>query len=281
MGASLGLALKKTNPEHVEIVGYDREPSAASAAIQRCAVDRVQSDLTSAVKGANIVIIATPVLTIREVLKEIAPALPDGCLVTDTGSTKTNVLAWAKEYLPPKVSFVGGHPMAGKEKSGVEAADAELFQGCPYCIVPPKKASSKAVRSIVSIAELVGARPFFIDASEHDRFVAAISHLPLVISAALVSATASDPEWSKMAALASSGYRDLSRLASGSPKMSRDICLTNRDALVQWIDRFIKELGRYRGLLLEGDDRVEEAFIQARKAREAWLKSRESHLKRG
>ena len=269
IGGSMGLALKKV--ADLELVGFARRPEVASKALSIGAVDRAEANLLSAVEEANLVIIATPVVAIKEILAQIGERLSQGCIVTDTASTKAQVMGWAEEFLPSSVSFIGGHPMAGKEASGIEAADADLFAGCTYCLVPGRRATAEAINVVEGLVGQIGAKPIFLDAPEHDSLVAAISHLPLLLSAALVSATTRSPSWPKMAKLAATGFRDLTRLASGNPEMSRDICLTNREPILHWIDEYIKELGEFRRLVGEGGQEMEQAFIRARQGRERWL----------
>jgi prephenate dehydrogenase len=196
-------------------------------------------------------------------------------VVTDVGSSKKVVLEWAEQYLPKEVQFVGGHPMAGRETSGPEAADADLFRGKAYCVVPSPRAAQRAVSEVTSIAEAVGARPFFIGVEEHDSFVAAASHLPFLLSVALVACTSKSVNWEDIAQLASSGYRDLTRLASGDAVMHRDICVSNSEPIVAWIDSFIRELYEVRNLLQDGGESrsedLKEVFEQASVARAQWL----------
>lgn len=278
IGGSIGLALKKAEESHsepqtknLEIIGYVRRPEAASLAVNMGMVDRVETSLENTVKQAEIVIIATPVLVIKEILSQIASSLPHGCVVTDAGSTKVEVMKWAEELLPPAVDFIGGHPMAGKETYGMKAAEADLFQGSVYCLTPARKASPQSVDKIADMVKKLGAAPFFIDAQEHDELVAGISHLPFLLSAALVTGTASGPTWERMKKLAASGYRDLTRLASGSPEVNAQICLTNQQAILHWIDKFIDELQRYRRLVDSGSNQLEEALAEANKLRQEWL----------
>ena len=271
IGGSIGLALKQTNEPGWEIVGYVRHSEAASVALKLRAVDRVEMNLEHAVDKADLVIIATPVLTIREILSQIASCLSPGCIVTDTASTKLEVMKWAEELLPATVDFIGGHPMAGKETYSIQAAEAKLFHGCAYCLTPVKKTSPQTVDKVVKIVGKLGAMPLFIDAQEHDNLVAGISHLPVLISAALVSATSQDSSWDRMSKLAASGYRDLTRLASGNPEVNAHICLTNRQAIIHWIDEFTKELSRYRQLVSAGNEHLERALIEASRARREWL----------
>ena len=270
IGGSIGLALKQAD-EELDIVGYVRRPEAAFAAVELGAVDRVETDLKETVRQSDLVIIATPVLTVRDILSYIADYLPPGCVVTDTASTKLQVMKWAEELLPPTVDFVGGHPMAGKEAYGIQAAKADLFQGCNYYLVLAKRSSPQAVDKVTNMVQKLGATYLLVDAQEHDNLVAGISHLPMLLSAALVSTTASDASWNKMSSFAASGYRDLTRLAAGNPQVNAHICLSNQQAILQWIDKFSEELNRYRQLVNSGDKRLEEALTEANRARREWL----------
>jgi prephenate dehydrogenase len=271
IGGSIGLVLKRAGSDGVELVGYARRPETADRALQLGAIDRVEGSLASAVDKADLVILATPTMSVKEILSQIGSHLPAGCVVTDVASTKVQVMKWAEESLPPSASFVGGHPMAGKELSGIDVADADLFKGCTYCIVPGRGSSDDAVQAVVDLVNRIGARPVFVNAAEHDQFVAGISHLPLVLASALVMATTRSPYWSKMSELASTGYQGATRLASQHPRMNRDICLTNGENIVSWIDDFTKELQRFRALIAEGDLGLEQAFDRARQARNAWI----------
>lgn len=271
IGGSIGLGLKKADKSDCEVVGYVRRPEAASLAVNMGMVDRVETSLEDTVKEAEMVIVATPVLTIKEIVFKIADSLPHGCIVTDTGSTKVQVMKWAGDLLPPTVDFVGGHPMAGKETYGMKAVEADLFQGSVYCLTPAKKTSSQAVDKVADMVKKLGAVPFFIDAQEHDELVAGTSHLPFLLSAALVTSTASEPTWEKMRKLAGSGYRDVTRLASGSPEVNAQICLTNQQAILHWLDRFIDELQKYRHLVNLGDERLKETLAEANRLRQEWL----------
>jgi len=275
IGGSLGLALKRAKGTGVEIVGFSRSQETMSKAKSCGAIDKVAGDMASSVAQADMVFISTPVMTIKEVLEHISGHLPPQCIVTDAGSTKAEVMCWAKEYLPPEISFIGGHPMAGKETYGIEEADADLFKGCVYCLTPSPNASPQAVQAVTGIVELIGASPLFIDAEVHDNLAAGASHLPLLLSTAFVSATMGSASWDEMCNIAARSYHDISRLASGSPEMNRDICITNRDAIVHWIDRYIEELKKYRNLILGNDEGLGKAFASAREARGKWLKEKQ------
>jgi prephenate dehydrogenase len=245
IGGSLGLALRKADVG-MELVGFARRPEVATRALDVGAVTCTEASLTSVVENADVVFIATPAVVVRELLVEIGNHLGDGVIVSDTASTKATVMSWADEILPPSASSIGGHPMAGMEASGIDAADGELFNGCTYCLVPGRNATREAIDKLEELVRHIGATPLFIAAEEHDNLVAGISHLPLVISLALVAATTKSPSWSSMAALAATGYRDITRLASGDPRMGRDICLTNGEQIQHWIDTYIAEMQELR-----------------------------------
>jgi prephenate dehydrogenase len=272
IGGSIGLALRQGKNSEWEVVGHSRRRETVAKALTLGAIQRGETSLEDAVRRAELVIIATPVLTMKEILFKIASHLASGCIVTDTGSTKVPVMKWAKELLPPTVSFIGGHPMAGRETYGIQAAKADLFRGCAYCLTPSEKASPEALDTLTGMVRKLGATPFPVDPQEHDNLVAGISHLPLLLSAALVSLTTKNPSWSKMSKLASSGYHDFTRLASGNPEVNSHICLSNQQAIIDWIDKFSQELERYRQLVTTGDKGLEQALAQANRARQKWLK---------
>ena len=274
IGGSIGLALKQTNWRDVEIVGYVRRPEVGSLALGLGAVDKIELGLEETVRNADLVIIATPVLTIKDIFSQIAAQLHPDSIVTDTASTKLEVMRWAEELLPPTVDFVGGHPMAGRETSGIKAAQADLFHNCTYCLTPTPQAKPAAVQTVTDMVKQLGATRLIISAEEHDNLVAGISHLPLLLSAALVSATTENPSWEQMSRLAASGYRDLTRLASGNPEVNAHICLSNQAAIIFWIDEFSKELEALRKLVADGDNKIEKALALASKARQKWLEKR-------
>jgi prephenate dehydrogenase len=271
IGGSIGLALRQMERPGWEIVGYSRHQETVAKASSSGAIERGVTNPKDAVEQAEFVIIATPVMTIKEIFSEIALHLPAGCIVTDTASTKVQVMKWAKEILPPTVEFIGGHPMAGKENYGILAAEADLFRGCTYCLTTSEKVSPKSIDTVISVIKKLGAMPFFIDAQEHDNLVAGISHLPMILSAALVSLTTKNSSWSKMSKMAASGYYDLTRLASGNPEVNAHICLSNQESIVDSIDKFRQELDRYRQMVAGGDRHLEQAFTDANKARQEWL----------
>jgi prephenate dehydrogenase len=253
IGGSVGLAIKRSGIKDVHVVGTARTRDTLLRAKKLGAIDEEARTAAEAVRDARLVIVAAPILATRPIFEEIAPALVPGAVVTDVGSTKSNVMRWAKDLLPDTVHFVGGHPMAGKETPGIDAADADLFREKTWVVVPSVTADEGAVKTVVGLAQLCGANVTFMDADEHDSYVAAISHLPLALSSALFSVVFGSAAWPELAALASSGFRDTTRLASGSPEMAHDIMISNRENVLHWIDRFIEELSRFRAAIAAGE----------------------------
>lgn len=285
IGTSLGLALKQRSPE-LTIVGMDRERGHAEQARKMGAVDRVEASATAAVAEAELVIIATPIIAVRPTLQEIAPALRHGAVVTDTASVKSEIMKAAREVLPPHVNFVGGHPMAGSERSGPEGASATLFvdekgRGRTYCVVPSLDAHQDAIDTVRGIVQLVGARAVDIDAEEHDALIAAVSHMPIVLSLGLFTLARNSPAWGDLSKLAGPAFKDLTRLAMGSPEMALDIFSSNRDNVIHWLDRLVAEMGRYREMLSGEERPLHEAMLKAQLDRQTFEERPEEDEQRG
>jgi prephenate dehydrogenase len=280
IGTSLAMGLRaadeKTSPlGPISVVGFDADKRAASEARGRLAIDRAAGSLEEAVRDAQIVVLATPVQAIRDLLSRIAPMLQPGAVVTDTASTKAAVQRWAEELLPPTVDFIGGHPMAGKEQTGVAAAQHDLFADAIYCLTPSVRARQEAIDAVEAIVTTLGAKPYFIDPLEHDAYVGGVSHLPFLLSLALVEATSRSSSWREMAPLAASGFRDISRLASGDVTMHRDICLTNGESLTRWINEAVTVLLELRDQIGSGNAKaIEAALGHAKEVRDAWIATR-------
>src|SRR5256884_6424437 len=267
IGGSLGLALHQADVAK-QISGYDSNSDATNQAWEIGAITKICDTAEKAVQQADMVILATPILAMPELLEHIAPELKRGVLVTDTASTKVQILNWAKTLLPANVMFVGGHPMAGRELSGIKAAEVGLFEGCAYCLIPAAQASSKGVAQLSEIVMRIGAHPLVLDADRHDRLVAGISHLPFVLSSALVQCLSKEEDWRELTTLAAGGFRDTSRLAAGSPTMYRDICVTNKVEILNWLDALALELNNIRSLIARDDENLETYFAQAKQLRE-------------
>lgn len=257
------------------VQGWDRDPAAIAKAIERGAIDHGSAALHEIVRAADVVIVATPVLAVCTVFEAIAPYLKPGAIVSDVASTKVQIVAWAEATLPFHAVFVGGHPMAGGERHGVEHARANLVQGATYCLTPASEVPQAALDTLQAMIAAIGARPLLLSPELHDRYVAAISHLPFLLSAALVQQTARDERWPEMRRLAATGYRDVTRLASGDATMHRDICLTNADAirpLLHDMARLLNDLADQ----LDDATVLHEFFRAAQHHRDEWLRERDA-----
>jgi prephenate dehydrogenase len=244
MGGSLALALRE---KCRRIVGVARRPESVVTARAWGLVDEATTDPLAGIQGADVVVLATPVRTIIRQISQLGPHLPAGCLLLDLGSTKAKIVT-AMARLPHSVQAVGGHPMCGKERAGLDAVEADLYQGKTFVLCPPPGAHPQALIRAEVLVRAIGAYPLIMDAVRHDRLVAAISHLPYLLSAGLVVTAASvadnDP---LLPRVATSGFRDTSRLAGSDVTMMRDIMLTNRQAVLAMLTHcraWLKELNR-------------------------------------
>ena len=253
IGGSLGLALKRTGFGG-QIVGVSRA-STIDKALELGAIDEGWSydDLGRALKGADLVFICTPIKRILELIKEIGRLADPGAIVTDVGSTKRLIAAQAQAHFRDEIYFVGGHPMAGSEKSGVTAADPFLFQNAIYILVPDTRVPADRYQVLVDLLRRLGARVMELGVEAHDQAVAAISHLPQIIATSLVGMVGQlNAERDHFLPLAAGGFRDLTRIAS-SPFVPvwEDICATNADEIRGMIDRYIAALQDLQGRLEE------------------------------
>jgi prephenate dehydrogenase len=224
------------------VVGWSRRQSTVALAVDRGILDIGAPSATAAVDYADIVVLATPVLAMRALMGEISSALRVGAIVTDVASTKEAPERWAAELLPAHAHWIGAHPMAGKEVSGLDHVDPSLFRGRTWVVVPPPGADRKAVATVERLGRELGSRVIEMDASSHDDAVANVSHLPFMASTALSDAVIGSERFEAWSAVAATGLRDLTRLASGDALMHRDICITNRDRIADAMDRFATEL---------------------------------------
>lgn len=269
IGGSIGLALHQATAAR-EVTGYDLGKGVTDQARKMGAIDVPCNALADAVRGAELVVLATPIGAMRSLLQHIADTVTPGAVVTDVASTKAQVISWAEEFLPAQVAFVGGHPMTGKEQSGVEAADAALFQGRIYCLTPTFRTRPSAINKVSAFVEALGARVRFLEPAEHDGQVAGVSHLPFVASIALMKVVGEGAAWGDASLLAANGFRDMTRLAAGSPEMYRDICLTNRDALLRWLDEYSATLRTVRQHIAARERNLSEEFAKVQQLRLDW-----------
>jgi prephenate dehydrogenase len=272
-GAAAGMALKNAKLSGVEIIGTSNDRDALSTALSKGAIDRVQRSLRSAVSDAQVVFVDAPLHETHELLETVGPILPDGCVVTDTGTSKRLVQDWAERYLPESVSFVASRPLLKNPPRTIEEADPSVLDGANYCVISGGSTRQDAVRTIVRLIERMGAKPLFLDAEEHDSYAAAMAHLPMVLSAAYVTATAGDDSWRDIHRLAAGEFADMSRPVSNDPQDNESICLSNPEALVHWLDQLIAELYSFRNQISDSDkigDDLLDKFIKAWEARAKW-----------
>lgn len=273
IGGSFALALKAAGAVD-RVIGVGRSAKNIRRAIGLGIID-AQGTLDAPTLGdADLVLLAIPAGQMQRTMRLIAPSLGAKTVVTDAGSTKQDVVAFARRELKRSVArFVPAHPVAGTEKSGAEAAFAELYRGRKVVLTPLKENGRGAVALVRSAWQTCGAGVFELKPREHDAVFAAVSHLPHVLAYALVAQVASHKNAKQLFSYAAGGFRDFTRIASSHPEMWRDICLANRTALLAELGRYSRGLGKVRTILERGDARaLDELFSGAREARERWLK---------
>lgn len=271
IGGSFALALKAAGLcGHV--LGVGRGAANLESARRLGVIDSIATDAAQAA-GCDLVMVATPVAQFERVLSALAPGLRAGTLVTDGGSTKRDVVAAARKALGDKVAqFVPGHPIAGAEKSGAEAAKADLFRDRRVILTPLAENAPAGVARIEAAWRACGARVFRMDPETHDEVLAAVSHLPHLLAYALVKEFADRGNAAQLFSNSAGGLRDFTRLASSHPEMWRDICVANRDKLAAELGAFENRLRAIRPLLEAGDGAaLEKLFADARGVREKWL----------
>jgi len=276
IGGSFALALKEAWAVG-RVVGIGRSAANLRRALDLKIIDAPGAFDAATFGDADLVLLAVPVGQMRQVMRSIAPVLGDKTVVTDAGSTKVDVVDLARRELRGSLPrFVPGHPIAGTEKSGAEAAFAGLYRG-RRVVLTPLEGSRPGALSLVRAAWVAcGAEVFELQPEEHDAVLAAVSHLPHLLAYALVDHVARHKDAKRLFAYAAGGFRDFTRIASSHPEMWRDICLANRKALIAELDRYEGELEHVRSMLELGDGKALEAlFSGARDARNRWLKNGE------
>ena len=267
IGGSFALALRAAGAVN-HVVGIGRDPANLRRAVELGVIDEIAS-AAEAAHGADVFVLATPVANFRALFGEIRPALKPGCVITDVGSTKRDVIAAARDALGAEFArFVPAHPIAGAEQSGVAAARAELFQARQVVLTPSADTDRAALARITELWSACGARTSELDAEEHDAIFSAVSHLPHVLAFALVEMLARRPNANELFSFCGSGFRDFTRIAASSPEMWRDIALANRDMLARDIDAFSAALKTLK-LALDGGDAaaLERLFTAAQQSR--------------
>ncbi len=260
IGGSFGMALKKRGVAG-NVIGIGRSPERLQKAVELGSIDSWTTDVVSGVKCADLVYIATPVGLELDFIRQISSVVKDGCIITDAGSTKSDICIGADEI---GVCFVGGHPMAGSESAGVESADPDMFVDATYVLTPTANTNQATLGTVRQLAEAVGSRVVVMDHDAHDRCTAVISHLPHVIAAALVSlANDRSQQYPQLFDLIAGSFRDATRVASSSPVIWRDICLSNVEALRDATEGLKSMLDECSRILESGDAESLEAYFDA------------------
>lgn len=272
IGGSLARILRERGAVR-EIVGIGRGEANLKRGVELGVLDSYSLDAKEGVAGADLVFVATPVCSIPTVVAEIAPFLSPGCIVTDGGSVKEFVVSACEPLMPEGTFFVGGHPIAGTEHSGVEASFSTLYQGKRCIVTPTEKTDPAALEKVVELWKVAGSSVPLMDPVQHDLVVAAISHLPHMVAYSLVNAVDGyDRFGGDLLSFSAGGFRDFTRIASSDPVMWRDIALTNRDAILEMMDFFSGYLEKLRGLVETGDgEGLRSFFLNSKEKRDAIL----------
>ena len=270
IGGSLAKALKEKNLAKT-VFGYGRDLSRLEEAKKSNIIDDYSTQIEEAVNHADIIVIATPVGTFRNIFSEVKPLIADHVIISDVGSTKTNIVNIAKEILGDKSQcFVPAHPIAGKEKSGFEASDGNLYNGKKVIITPIEDNSSKSIKVIESMWKNVGAEVDFMSPQSHDDLLGMTSHLPHMLAFSLVNYLVDQNPSASI--YAGGGFKDFSRIASGDAVMWRDICLQNKDKIITHLRGYqstVEEL--IDAIDQEESDKLELLFATAKKTRDSWI----------
>jgi prephenate dehydrogenase len=274
MGASLGMALRAAEVARV-VTGYDAGPDVARRAHERGAIDLACADVSQAVAEADLIILAAPIRAAPDLLSAIAPYLTSSALITDLCSVKAHIVSCAEHILPDPSHFIGSHPMSGSERSGVEAARADLYDGCVWPLTPTAFTAPEAIARLSWMTGRLGATPLLLDPAEHDAAVALISHLPRIAASGLVLVAGQSASWPVARELAAAGFRDTTRVASGDPVMMLDVCDANTAALLTSLDTYIETLRSLRERIANEDVTLEATFASAKHTRDSWLRARE------
>lgn len=270
MGGSLSLALREKG-EVAEVVGIGRGLPNLEEAKRLGIIDSYTQNIRDGVKDADVIIVATPVGSIVDIIAENQKHMKDGAIITDVGSVKGDIVEAVDKVLDARLHFVGGHPIAGTEKSGASAAFPGLYRGSRCILTPTEKTDKAALDKVSRMWQAAHADVIVMETEEHDKILAAISHLPHMVAYALVNTVDGVNDFDEgILKYSAGGFKDFTRIASSSPEMWRDICLTNRTALVDMIDRFTAQLGEIKAMVEEGDNSgLLENFERSKQARDS------------
>lgn len=281
IGTSIGLALRQSQAAAL-VVGHDKDSAVSARAKKLEAVDKTDWMLIPACENADLVILALPVGAIEETLQVIGPCLRPGCVVMDTASLKVPVLQWAAASLPPEVHFVGGDPVLGQPapgQEGISTPRADLFQKALFCVVPAEGTTSEAIKLATDLIAILGARPMFYDALEHDGLMAGVEGLPSLLAWALLETVAGQPSWREARKLAGPSFEGSTRTACADPAALGQLLWLNRDNLVRWLDTLAVALDSIRSMLAQGHpEPLVKPLEKALQQRSEWLQLRAAGL---
>lgn len=265
IGGSVALAMKKKKLAN-QIVGFSQQESSLKTAMSMGAIDHKTRDVIKAIQGADLIILAAPVHVILEHIEVIAKHLKRGAIVTDVGSSKVAIVDAVEKFFPQHALFVGSHPIAGSEKSGIKYADANLFQGATCLMTPVEKTNPLARDKVKHLWEQLGMNVRLMGALEHDEVMAFVSHLPHIVAFSLMSSIPAD-----FFCFAAAGLKDTVRIAGSSPKVWADISLSNYRNVIKAIDEMVKNLAEVRKAIVEKDDLVLTQVLQQAKTKHEGL----------
>ncbi len=277
IGGSFSLSLKKAGKVR-HIVGIDRSEEVLKRALQLGLIDEIASSVAEAVHNADLVMVAAPVAQTGAILASIVPHLQSGTVITDAGSTKSDVVTAARAMLGEKIGqFIPGHPIAGREMNGPDAAIDDLFVGKKTVLTPLPENSPEDIERVAQAWIECGAIIHTLTPPDHDCVFASVSHLPHLLAYALVDNIVKKPKAELLFEYAASGFRDFTRIAGSSPEMWRDITLANRAMLLGMLDSYLAQLHHMRDLLAEGDgDAIHQIYANAQRARQNWIRTIEA-----
>ena len=270
IGGSLARALKEKNLAKV-IYGYGRDHSRLEDAQKSNVIDDFSTSIKEAIVDAEIIVIATPVGTFQSILREIEPIVSSSVIITDVGSTKTDIVNSVNDVLRAKSScFIPAHPIAGKEKSGFEVSDAKLFEGKKVIITPQENNLSESIKTIEKMWKSVGAEVDFMSSESHDNLLGMTSHLPHMLAFSLVNYLVDQNPTASI--YAGGGFKDFSRIASGDAVMWRDICLQNKDQIISHLKGYQSTLNDLLDAIDdENTEKLDHLFTTAKKTRDSWI----------
>jgi prephenate dehydrogenase len=284
VGSSIGLALKSLKPLRAfkgsagagfEIVGHDKDNEAAKRAFKAGCVDRTEWNLLNSCDGADLVVISTPLAAVKDTLAALSRELKPGCVVTDTSSLKVPVLTWAREFLPDTIHFVGGHPIVEKLPAEADAPSASLLSGAIYCLTPSTNTPPEALQRASDLVEAVGAKPYYLDAAEHDGLIAALEQVPLLVALALQAMASASPAKREMVRLSGSDFAGVTQLLAGEAEKLASLCALNGDNTARWLDDCMARLSYLRELVASrNSEELQKSFAGALESRANWTHRR-------